>query len=68
MSNVILYPDKLSAKVCNKEISEDTPTKLYVEVIIALISLSPWIVGKKETHFTADAERAALYTGKTRQC
>lgn len=46
MSNVILYPDKLSAKVCNKEISEDTPTKLYVEVIIALISLSPWIVGK----------------------
>ncbi|MCM1506457.1 MAG: hypothetical protein NC177_04900 [Ruminococcus flavefaciens] len=66
MSNVIIYPESMSASVMGKEFSAKTPTELYVAVMAEILKNRPQIIGKKETHFTADSVRAGQYTGTTR--
>lgn len=67
MSNVIIYPESMSASVMGKELSAKTPTELYVSVMAEVLKNRPQIIGQKETHFTADAFRAGQYTGTTRE-
>lgn len=66
--SVIIYADELRANVLGRDIVENSPTKLYVSVIIELLTSYPNLVGQKETHFTADYSRASTYTGTTREC
>ena len=66
MSDIIIYPESLSASVIGKELSAKTPTELYVAVMTEILKNCPQIIGQKETHFTTDSVRAGQYTGTTR--
>ena len=67
MSDIIIYPESLSASVIGKELSAKTPTELYIVVMTEILKNRPQIIGQKETHFTADPVRAGQYTGTTRE-
>ena len=66
--DVVIFANQLKANVLGKKIVESTPTKLYVSVMIELLTAYPNLVGQKETHYTADYNRAMSYTGTTREC
>ena len=66
MSDIIIYPESLSASVIGKEFSAKKPTELYVAVMTEILRNRPQIIGQKETHFTTDSVRAGQYHGKTR--
>lgn len=56
-----------SANVFGRNLTPDSPTAIFVQVITEILKAHPEIIGQKETHFTTDKSRADRYTGTTRE-
>ncbi len=63
---IVIEEEGTSATVFGTKITAGDPTALYVKIVERILQNHQELLGKKETHFTADPERGNGYTGKTR--
>jgi hypothetical protein len=65
---IVIDANNKDALVFSEKIEEGDPTALYVAIMERLLNKYAFrLVGEKEALFTRDPDRAASYTGKTRE-